>query len=125
MKKIKKIYKPQNTLAQNLSFNKKITTWRQIEMKKRKSYSLFYTSALIFQTLWKDNTFVAQNDVFTKINIQFLKWNLNKYASNSKLKTYCHYIGRSRSVNNKLYMARHTLRKFVRFGMLPGFIKEF
>jgi ribosomal protein S14 len=49
---------------------------------------------------------------------------VDKFSHKSKSKNLCYYVGRGRSFNRKLYMARHTIRKFARFGMLPGFIKE-
>jgi ribosomal protein S14 len=49
---------------------------------------------------------------------------ITKKSSLSFVKNYCFYVGRSRSTNRKVFMARHTFRKFARFGMLPGFIKE-
>lgn len=125
MKKIKKIYKPQPLLAPKVTFNQQTTKWRQLEMKKRKAYQISYLKTLIFQSLWKDLLVEDVANSHIKSKLQLLKWNLNKYSSISKLKTHCFYIGRSRSVSTKLYMARHTLRKFARFGMLPGFIKDF
>jgi ribosomal protein S14 len=41
----------------------------------------------------------------------------------TKTRNYCYYVGRARAVTKGLFITRHTLHKFVRFGMLPGFIK--
>jgi ribosomal protein S14 len=49
---------------------------------------------------------------------------LDHYVSVSRLKNSCFYVGRARSFNRSLFISRHTIRRFVRFGMLPGFIKE-
>ena len=125
-KKTKKVFKEKSKLATKISLNNKWTVWRQSEMKNRQANALSEIKKLILLSLWKDHKVTASknfNNDF-KMRLQYRVWELNKRASTSKLKNYCHYIGRSRSVNRKLFMARHMFRKFARFGMLPGFIKE-
>jgi ribosomal protein S14 len=125
-KKLKNVFKKKLVLAPKVSLNRKWTVWRQSEMKNRQANAQHELKKLALQSLWKDHK-VTPNKYFNndyKMRIQFRIWELDKRASTSKLKNYCHYIGRSRSVNRKLFMARHMFRKFARFGMLPGFVKE-
>jgi ribosomal protein S14 len=78
-------------------------------------------------SLFKNNTKVIKDSQFNNMYKYFLQnklYRLDINSSLSKQKNYCYYIGRSRSINRKLFMARHVFRKFLRFGMLPGFIKE-
>ena len=125
-KKAKKVFKEKSQLAPKASLNRKWTVWRQAEMKNRQANALNEMKKLMLLSLWKDHQLTLNknfnNDL--KMRLQYRIWELDKRAATPKLKNYCHYIGRSRSVNRKLFMARHMFRKFARFGMLPGFIKE-
>ena len=125
-KKQKKIFKPQSVLAPKLSLNQRWVRWRQQETKSREAAANNDVKKLALISLWKDHqktdSLKFNRDYKMKLHHQI--WSINKQASISKSRNYCYYIGRSRSVNRKLYMARHTFRKFARFGMLPGFIKE-
>lgn len=125
-KKEKKVYKVKSVLASKVSLNRKWTVWRQAEMKNRQANALHEMKKLMLQSLWKDHQELEDKRLVNdfKMRLQHQMWQMDKRASTPKLRNYCHYIGRSRSVNRKLFMARHTLRKFARFGMLPGFVKE-
>lgn len=126
VKKEKKIFKPKSKLAQKISINKKWTIWRKIEMKNRKELMLNELKKVTLQSLFYDqNQQLAQklNNSY-RTELQYKIANINDRSSISKQKNYCYYIGRSRSFNRDLFMARHTFRKFARFGMLPGFVKE-
>lgn len=125
-KKEKKVYKIKPVLASKVSLNRKWTVWRQAEMKNRQANALHEMKKLMLQSLWKDHQKLENERLINdfKMRLQYQMWQMDKRASTPKLRNYCHYIGRSRSVNRKLFMARHTLRKFARFGMLPGFVKE-
>jgi len=124
-KKDKKIFKEERILSQKISINKRWTNWRKFEMSNKMNLLLNEIKNLIVSSLYKN-----KNSLFlskkTKINYrQFIQNKINsKKGFISKNKNYCYYIGRSRSYNRNLFMARHTFRKFARFGMLPGFIKE-
>lgn len=126
VKKEKKIFKPKSQLAQKVSINKKWTIWRKIEMKNREKMMLNEAKIMTFQSLFYDqNQYFSQklnNSYKSKLNYKLST--INARGSISKQKNYCYYIGRSRSFNRDLFMARHTFRKFARFGMLPGFVKE-
>lgn len=124
-KKEKKIYKPKAVLATKVSLNHKWTSWRQSESKNRQANAQSEFQKLLVESLWKDHQFKHNlTNSIVKMQLQTKVWGLNKRASSSKLRNYCHYIGRSRGLIRKLFMARHTFRKFARFGMLPGFTKE-
>jgi ribosomal protein S14 len=126
VKKEKKIFKPKSKLAQKLTINKKWTIWRKIEMKNREKLVLNELKKTTLQSLFYDQN----QQLYQKLNnsykteLQYKISNMNSRGSISKQKNYCYYIGRSRSFNRDLFMARHTFRKFARFGMLPGFVKE-
>lgn len=124
-KKDKKIYKAKSVLATKATLNHKWTSWRQGEIKNREASELHSLKKLALETLWKDR---QNKKLFESINItmqlQFKIWNLDKRAAVSKTRNYCQYIGRSRGFYRKLFMSRHILRKFARFGMLPGLTKE-
>jgi ribosomal protein S14 len=123
--KEKKIYKAASTLAPKVSLNHRWTSWRQNETKNREANASEAEKKLLLLSLWKDHQ--LDNSRFSlnlKVNLQHKLWQLNKRSSVSKTRNYCHYIGRSRGLTRKLFMARHTFRKFARFGMLPGFVKE-
>jgi ribosomal protein S14 len=124
-KKDKKIYKASPVLAPKISLNHKWTSWRQVETKNRLANANNAEKKLLLLSLWKDhqveNTRLSFN---IKMDLQHRIWYMDKRSSISKLRNYCHYIGRSRGLTRKLFMARHTFRKFARFGMLPGFVKE-
>lgn len=49
---------------------------------------------------------------------------INKNSASSKPKNYCFFIGRGRSVNRSLFMSRHIMRKFARFGMIQGLTRD-
>ena len=131
-KKIKKIYKLSLKLTPKLTVNRKWTVWRSNESKIRKISSLNEIKKTVFHYLQKNTLQVrkASNNIIKKplpyyhtvLQMKFDRQ--SKCASLSKPKNYCYYIGRSRSTNRKMFMARQTFRKFARFGMLPGFIKE-
>lgn len=124
-KKEKKIYKVKTVLAPKVSLNHKWTSWRQSESKNRQANVQNEMQQLLLESLWKDHQFKHNHfDSNIKMQLQFKVWGLNKRSTVSKLRNYCHYIGRSRGLTRKLFMARHTFRKFARFGMLPGFVKE-
>lgn len=122
----KKVFKVNAKLAPKASLNRKWTVWRAAEMKNRQANAVNEMKKLVLLSLWKDHQLTTNknfnNDL--KMRLQYRMWDLDKRASTPKLKNYCHYIGRARSVNRQLFMARHMFRKFARFGMLPGFVKE-
>ena len=94
-------------------------------MKKRLANEQNQLKKIILFSLFQDDYSYNKSDkMLLRLRLSYLIQKMHKYASVSSLKNYCFYIGRSRSVNNKLFMSRHTFRKFARFGMLPGFIKE-
>lgn len=126
IKKAKKIFKIKSKLAQKININKKWTIWRKIEMKNRNKLMLHELKKITLQSLFYDQNYKINKKLNNsyKTEIQHKISNINNRASISKQKNYCYYIGRSKSFNNDLFMARHTFRKFARFGMLPGFIKE-
>lgn len=125
-RKAKKIYKARAKLAPKVSLNRKWTVWRQAEMKNRQANALNEMKKLVLQSLWKDNQLVTDKHFNSdhRMRLHHRVWELDKRAATPRMKNYCHYIGRARSVNRKLFMSRHMLRKFARFGMLPGFVKE-
>lgn len=124
-KKVKKIYKEKPILASKISLNHKWTSWRQNETKNRLANASNVQKKLLLLSLWKDHQLENTKLNFNlKISLQYKIWQLDKRSSSSKLRNYCHYVGRSRGLTRKLFIARHTFRKFVRFGMLPGFVKE-
>lgn len=123
--KVKKIYKAAPTLAPKISLNHKWTSWRQNETKNRVANNRNAEKKLLLLSLWKDHQLESSRlNLNLKVHLQHQIWYLNKRSSISKTRNYCHYIGRSRGLTRKLFMARHTFRKFARFGMLPGFVKE-
>lgn len=126
VKKGKKIFKSKSKLAQKISINKKWTIWRKIEMKNRNELMLNEQKKVTIQSLFYDqnNQLPQKLNSSYKTELQYKIANTNNRGSISKQKNYCYYIGRSRSFNRDLFMARHTFRKFARFGMLPGFVKE-
>lgn len=95
-------------------------------MKTRQAAAANSIKKLAILSLFKDlqSSALMKFDNDSKMRLGHQIWHLNKRAGSSRSRNYCHYIGRSRSINRKLYMARHTFRKFARFGMLPGFVKE-
>lgn len=125
-KKVKEKFKETSKLAPKASLNRKWTVWRQAEMKNRQANALNEMKKLVLLSLWKDHKKIDNKNFNSDfvMRLQHRIWSLDKRASTPKLKNYCHYIGRARSVNRKLFMSRHMFRKFARFGMLPGFIKE-
>jgi ribosomal protein S14 len=131
-KKIKKVYKPHLKIAPKLTVNRKWTVWRNIETQNRESAVINETKKIVLHYLQKNNLIARKfSNLDTKkilpyyhASVQVKLEAQNKRASYAKLKNYCHYVGRSRSVNRKMFMARHVFRKFARFGMLPGFVKE-
>ena len=129
-KKQKKIYKPNLLIAPKVSINRKWTVWREQETKARHTAALNEIKKLFIESLIKNNQYLSTLVLENK-NINFYKTKLlkntqklTKKSSKSYIKNYCLYVGRSRSTNRKVYMARHVFRKFARFGMLPGFMKE-
>lgn len=126
VKKGKKIFKSKSKLAQKISINKKWTIWRKIEMKNRNELMLNELKRATIQSLFYDqnNQLPQKLNSSYKTELQYKIANTSNRGSISKQKNYCYYIGRSRSFNRNLFMARHTFRKFARFGMLPGFVKE-
>ena len=123
--KEKKIYKATPILAPKISLNHKWTSWRQVETKNREANASSAEKKLLLLSLWKDHQLESSRlNLNLKVHLQHQIWYLNKRSSISKTRNYCYYIGRSRGLTRKLFMARHTFRKFARFGMLPGFVKE-
>ena len=125
-KKEKKVYKQNLVLAPKISLNRKWTVWRQLETKNRQANVRDEIKKIVLDSLQKS---LPQNKQSNNIKqyefiLNFKHWNQDVRSSKSRTKNYCHYVGRSRSVNRKMFMARHMFRKFARFGMLPGFIKE-
>lgn len=126
-KKQKKIYKPNLLIAPKVSINRKWTVWREQESKSRNIAVLSEIKKLFLESLIKNNQY---NSIINSSNISYKTQSLVnsqkllKKSSKSYIKNYCFYVGRSRSTNRKVYMARHVFRKFARFGMLPGFMKE-
>jgi len=95
-------------------------------MKNRKKLMVNELKITTFQSLIYDQNqyFYQKLNNSYKSKLQYKLANIDHRGSISKQKNYCYYIGRSRSFNRDLFMARHTFRKFARFGMLPGFVKE-
>lgn len=123
--KEKKIYKAASVIAPKISLNHKWTSWRQNETKNRVASANNAEKKLLLLSLWKDHQLEnSRLSLNLKTRLQHQIWHINKRSSISKTRNYCHYIGRSRGLTRKLFMARHTFRKFARFGMLPGFVKE-
>lgn len=72
-------------------------------------------------------TLQTQNDFNLQDEDLLGKLGLDSFFVNKKrmsFKNFCFFVGRGRSVSRDFYMARHTFRKFARFGLLPGIIKE-
>jgi len=76
---------------------------------------------LILSSLFSDQ---SAEDEELRDRFSHLRFLTNKNSAVSKPKNYCYYTGRSRSVTRCLFMSRHILRKFARFGMIPGVIQE-
>jgi ribosomal protein S14 len=126
-KKDKKLFKSLLNIAPKISINKRWTTWRKTEVNNRLEFVNNEINKLALFSLLKSNIKSIKNIQFNNMYNQYLQnklYNINIKSSITKQKNYCHYIGKSRSINRKLFMSRHTFRKFLRFGMLPGFIKE-
>jgi ribosomal protein S14 len=119
-KKERKIFKKSLTLAPKITLNNKWTAWRQLESKTRNVQMKQAHSHLLLHSF----NSLDSNMPFLLDRVQERLWNYGAYLAISKPRNYCHYVGRARSTNRALFMGRHMLRKFVRFGMLPGFIKE-
>jgi len=129
MLKRKKIYKIKRKIAPKITLNRKLVVWRQAETKSREFAALEEIKKLIIVSLQKNyqsflNKNLAKDVNYFRLQLLCKNWEINKLSSWSHIKNYCHYVGRARSVNKKLFMSRHSFRKFARFGMLPGFIKE-
>jgi ribosomal protein S14 len=125
--KDKKPFKLTLNIKPKISINKRWTIWRKIETNNRLVFINGELSRISLTSLYKNNTKIYKNIQLNNMYNHYLSNKLNEIdtrASISKQKNYCYYIGRSRSINRNLFMARHTFRKFARFGMLPGFIKE-
>lgn len=80
------------------------------------------------QSLFQDHSVneLQLNDFLQiiKLRLEERIYQFDKHSYKSLLKNYCHFIGRGRSLNRKFFIARHTLRKFIRFGIIPGIIQE-
>jgi ribosomal protein S14 len=125
--KDKKSFKSTLNITPKISMNKKWTNWRKKESNNRLLLLKNEMNKTLLFSLFKNNTKVIKDSQFNNMYKYFLQnklYRLDINSSLSKQKNYCYYIGRSRSINRKLFMARHVFRKFLRFGMLPGFIKE-
>jgi len=120
--KNKKVFKKLRALAPKVSINNRWVNWRQNETKNRQNQVKNEIKKLVLKSLWIDQTIDLSSIVTTEL--QKKMWEISKRASDSHIKNYCHYIGRSRSYNRKMFMARHTLRKFSRFGLIPGLTQE-
>ena len=48
---------------------------------------------------------------------------INRMASEYRPKNTCLFLGRGRTYNRRLFMARHTFRRMMRFGLIPGMQK--
>lgn len=128
MVKKKKIYKINSVIAPKVSTNRKWTVWREQETKARTTAVINELKKLFFKYMLTNNALINNNNskslMLYKVKLLDVIQKITKKSSLSFVKNYCFYVGRSRSTNRKVFMARHTFRKFARFGMLPGFIKE-
>jgi len=123
-KKDKKQFKPVSTIAPKILLNRKWTVWRKSETKIRDENVKQELRYLILNTIeksFKNSSRGANINGPLNDKISVAMFNTNNI---SKSKNYCYYVGRARSVNRRMFMARHMFRKFARYGMLPGFIKE-
>lgn len=120
-KKVKKLFKPLKTLAPKKTFNSKWTVWRQAESKANLAFEHKILNRLTIQYLMRDQMSEDSDELY---RLQEKVWSYPAHAALSRPKNYCYYVGRARGVHRELFMSRHQLRKFARFGMLPGFIKE-
>jgi ribosomal protein S14 len=118
-KKKKKIFKKALTLAPKITFNHKVTVWRRPESKH-----LYAQVAQTYHTLLLNSLQDPTTDSLVADRLQELRWGQDQRSAISRPRSYCYYVGRARGTNQSLFMGRHVLRKFARFGMLPGFIKE-
>jgi ribosomal protein S14 len=124
-KKKKKIFKHHSKLAPKININKKTINWRQLETKNQLLNEKNQLKKIILYSMFRDDFNYLNNDKnLIRLRLNFLIQKFTKNACISTLKNRCFYIGRSRGMNAKLFMSRHVFRKFARFGMLPGFMKE-
>jgi len=79
-------------------------------------------SGILLQSIWRDAEFASSDRGLTRDWIGEARATRNRRSAINKLKNTCVFVGHSRAIHRKLYMTRHTLRRFVRFGHLPGFV---
>ena len=120
MKKQKKIFKAALTLAPRVTLNRRWTNWRQKDSKLTASLELSVLKKLSYNTLVKDQCLAASLDSAVKKKVI----GPSKLYYSSQIKNYCLFVGRPRSVSSRLFLARHTFRKFLRVGLLSGFTKS-
>lgn len=123
-KKIKKLFKSRPILAPKVSSNPRLSSWKNAEYAALVHSSNVKLSKLFTKQLYHffgsfENT--GQLISLLRLSIQHLHFDKNVHASS---KNFCYYTGRSRGFNRQLLISRHVIRKFARFGMLPGLIKE-
>ena len=123
----KKIFKKKPIRARNImEVSSWTASWRIKQVHINKLLLMNNLKKYIYKFMQQDlihnNILRSKNDfnnLYTKAYM-----GINKNASESKLKNFCYYVGRARAVNRDLYMTRHVLRKFGRFGCLPGLIRN-
>ena len=119
-KKDKKTFKASPTIKPRLTIRNKWTDWRASETKKLAAQTNSAVKNLVLKSLLQDQT-IPELD---RDRLYFLRFSMDKHSFSSKPKNYCYYIGRSRSISRTFFMSRHMLRKFARFGMIPGLLQE-
>jgi ribosomal protein S14 len=85
---------------------------------------LYARAAKAYHTLLLNSLQDSTVTALVASRLQDLRWGQDQRSAISRFRNYCYYVGRARGANQSLFMGRHVLRKFVRFGMLPGFVKE-
>lgn len=121
-KKAIRYFKPRKKTPAKATFRlMRAGFWRSASSRALAAFTLGRHSSIADESLSRDSLFSR-----TPMTRRWLSTRAQRFSvrgATPKLKLRCIFVGRGRSTSQELFMARHTFRKFLRLGMLPGFIK--
>jgi len=125
-KKNKKQFRPISSLAPKIALNSKLVTWRNRENEVRHLFSNKIFQSMVHRqvTCFLASTHEELSEDQEGLDAFIIRATPSNSHKFHRPKGLCFTTGRGRSFQQRINMSRHTIRMLVRFGMLPGLIKE-
>ena len=100
----------------------RVGSWRSVNFKSRYLYFKNFLKNIIGHSISGDTEFSSRLGAKHWISTTS-SFGIDRRGAAPKLKSRCIFVGRGRATSQEMFMTRHTFRRFLKLGLLPGFTK--